>query len=287
MIKKNSQTKPLFTVLTWSCHFYIYKPRAQFCKLFRHKSPAKLPVEVRHGYSHCSCKQEASNRRRYIWALPLCVQNWGWRSRQSCLWLYCFPVPKRNRCTLRHLISMQDPRLQAAVLPALSSHSSACQRCGMSCRCKVDIWGRVWWTGKLYKSNSEGTLTCRALQPCQRQGMSPLRQVLPFCPAPLGEALETACSLRNHRRHQRLVGIRSQVNFHVWSITGLPKTPSLHKDIVFLAAQKLVGVQKKLNPLFETSLQKVVGLDEDRNLSHFWQVMVLSQISGPVSCISV
>lgn len=57
----------------------------------------------------------------------------------------------------------------------------------------------------------------------------------------------------------------SQVNFHVGSITGLPQTPSLHKDIVFLAAQKLVGVQKKLNPLFEINLWEAAGLDEERS----------------------
>lgn len=63
----------------------------------------------------------------------------------------------------------------------------------------------------------------------------------------------------------------SQVNFHIWSITGLPKTPSLHKDIMFLAAQKLVGVQKKLNPLYEISLQKAAGLEEVRS-SQFWSM---------------
>lgn len=56
---------------------------------------------------------------------------------------------------------------------------------------------------------------------------------------------------------------------------------------MFLAAQKLVGVQKQLNPLFKTSLQQAAGLDEDPNLNHFWQVMVLSQILGQLSYIYV
>lgn len=56
---------------------------------------------------------------------------------------------------------------------------------------------------------------------------------------------------------------------------------------MFLAAQKLVGVQKQLNLLFKTSLQQVAGLDGDPNLNHFWQVMVLSQILGQLSYIYV
>lgn len=128
---------------------YICKPRARFGKLFWLKSPAKLPVKVRHGYNYCSSKLGASNRRRHIWALPLCVQNWGGRSRESCLWLYYFPVPKWNQRTLQHLILVQAPGLCPAVLPALSSHPSTHQCCRMSCSCKVDIWGRVLWIGKL------------------------------------------------------------------------------------------------------------------------------------------
>lgn len=56
--------------------------------------------------------------------------------------------------------------------------------------------------------------------------------------------------------HSEITGgtkLLSQVNFHIRSITGLPKTPRIYS---VLAAQKLVGVQKKLNPLFEISLWK-------------------------------
>lgn len=63
-----------------------------FCKLFRRRSPAKLPVQLRRGYRHHSCK---------LWhpcTLFLCIQNQGGRSRQSYLWPCYFPVPKGNWC---------------------------------------------------------------------------------------------------------------------------------------------------------------------------------------------
>lgn len=76
----------------------------------------------------------------------------------------------------------------------------------------------------------------------------------------------------------------SQVNFHIWS---LPKTQSLHKDIMFLAAQKLVGVQRKLNPVFEISLQQAAGLDENNPANFEPRLMSAEPDFGHLSCIWV
>lgn len=109
-----------------------------FCKLFRRRSPAKLPVQLRRGYWHHSCK----------------------------LWHPCALMYPKSRGKVQAKLSLamlfsssqgklvQDTRLYPAVLLALSSQSSTCQRYGMGCCCKVSIWGEVWWVGKLYKSNS-------------------------------------------------------------------------------------------------------------------------------------
>lgn len=61
---------------------YIRKVRTQFCKFFQHKSPAKLPVKVRHGHNQCFCKLEAGIAQSYIRAL-LHAQNWGWMVHTS------------------------------------------------------------------------------------------------------------------------------------------------------------------------------------------------------------
>lgn len=75
---------------------YILKVRTQFCKLFRHKSPAELPVKVRHGHNQCFCKLEASIAQS---SEPSCMSKTGggWSTHpHSCLWMCCFPVSKQN-----------------------------------------------------------------------------------------------------------------------------------------------------------------------------------------------
>lgn len=75
---------------------YIRKVRTQFCKLFRHKSPAELPVKVRHGHNQCFCKLEASIAQS---SEPSCMSKTGggWSTHpHSCLWMCCFQFPSRT-----------------------------------------------------------------------------------------------------------------------------------------------------------------------------------------------
>lgn len=107
---------------------YILKVRTQFCKLFRHKSPAELPVKVRHGHNQCFCKLEASIAQSYIRAL-LHVQNWGWMVHTSTqlpldvlfssFQAELLALP--GQCALQPTIWVLAPWLPAAT-PSLGAH---------------------------------------------------------------------------------------------------------------------------------------------------------------------
>lgn len=138
---------------------------------------------------------------------------------------------------LKAPLSFVNRGLVLEVIPMRISSKATCKSkiWNSHCSCRLDkFWWKVPWPWTRFFLRSLPTLFCTLM-----------------CPklALLGEAFDTFCSLWNHRRHQTLVP--SEFPYQKYH-----RSVSSPKEITFLAAQKLVGVQKKLNPLFEICLWK-------------------------------